>query len=177
MSNVLLLKGKHKGKFRSTATVKTNDEKPICSHCEKKGHVEDRCWKLHLGLKPKWARHQKGKRKTTTIVRDHGLDSKDESKLIAMGLKGDVFIASCSYASTFVDVSHDERKKLELLHIRVISHHTKIDTLVDSGSQVNLIFEDIFKKLGLETKRHPKPYPLGWVHENAHSHVSKQYKL
>jgi hypothetical protein len=45
ISNMPLLKGKHKGKFRNTATVKRNDEMPICSHYEKKGHVVDRCWK------------------------------------------------------------------------------------------------------------------------------------
>jgi hypothetical protein len=31
--------------------------------------------------------------------------------------------------------------------------------------------------LGLETKPHPKPYPLGWVCEYAKLQVSKQYKL
>ena len=74
--------------------MKRNDERPIFSHCEKKGHVEDWCWKLHPGLKPKWARHQKGKRNTTITVQGHGLDSGDESKVIAMGLKGDVSIVN-----------------------------------------------------------------------------------
>jgi len=32
ISNMPLLKGKHKGKFRNTTTVKRNDEMPICSH-------------------------------------------------------------------------------------------------------------------------------------------------
>ena len=41
--------------------------------------------------------------------------------------------------------------------------HQNIDTLFDSGSQVNLIFEAIVKKLGLLTTPHKKPYLLGWV--------------
>ena len=61
----------------------------------------------------------------------------------------------------------DERKRSELFNIRVISKHTKIDTLFYSGSQANLISEEIIKKLQLETKLHPKPYPLGWVCDNA----------
>jgi hypothetical protein len=51
--------------------------------------------------------------------------------------------------------------KKKLFHIRVISKHTKIDTLFDTRSQANLIFEDIVKKLHLETTSHPKPSPLG----------------
>ena len=60
------------------------------------------------------------------------------------------------------DVSKDS-KRFELFHIRVISKNTKIDTLMDSGSQVNLILKEVVKQLGLETKSHKRPYPLGWM--------------
>ena len=56
-----------------------------------------------------------------------------------------------------------EEKRIELFHVRVISKHTKVDTLFDSGSQVNLISEDMVKKLNIETIPHPKPYPFGWI--------------
>ena len=59
----------------------------------------------------------------------------------------------------------NEKEKSEPFHIRFISKHTKIDTLFDSGSQANLILDEITKNLGLETKPHPKPYPLGWACE------------
>lgn len=64
-----------------------------------------------------------------------------------------------------------------MLHIRVISKHTKIDTLVDSGSQVNIISEQVVKNLGLETKPHSRLCHLGWVCDNAQLQVTKQYKL
>ena len=48
-------------------------------------------------------------------------------------------------------------------HVHVIANHTKIDTLFDSGSQVNLISEEVVMKLHLVTIPHEKPYPLGWV--------------
>jgi hypothetical protein len=51
--------------------------------------------------------------------------------------------------------------------------HTKVDTLFDNGSQVNLISEAIVKKLGLNTTPHVKPYPLGWVCEDAKLQVMK----
>jgi hypothetical protein len=64
-----------------------------------------------------------------------------------------------------------------MFQIRVISKNTKINTLFDTGSQANLIFEDIVKKLRLETTSHPKPYPLGWICDNAKFHVTKRCKL
>jgi hypothetical protein len=96
-----------------------------------------------------------------------------------MGFKG---ISSNASSSSSIQYSNsesinDDKKRSEIFHIRVITKHTKIDTLFDSGSQVNLISEAIVKKLGLETKPHVKPYPLGWVCENAKLQVTKQCKL
>jgi hypothetical protein len=54
-------KNKGKEKLKRTTTVKKDDQRPSCSHCEKKGHDEEHCWKLHPELNPKWACHQKGK--------------------------------------------------------------------------------------------------------------------
>ena len=59
----------------------------------------------------------------------------------------------------------------------MISKNTKIDTLIDSGSQVNLISEEIVKQLGLEIKPHKRPYPLGWVCNDNRFQVTKQCKL
>ena len=82
-----------------------------------------------------------------------------------MDLKGKAFVDSTtnvSYTSTSKShVISEDSKRCELFHIRVISKNTKIDTLIDSGSQVNLISEEVVKKLGLETKPHRRPYPLG----------------
>ena len=68
------------------------------------------------------------------------------------------------------------RERNELFRIRVISKNNKIDTLFDSGSQVNLIFETIVKKLGLQKKPHEKPYPLGWVCDKTKLQVTRQCK-
>jgi hypothetical protein len=114
-------------------------------------------------LKPNSARRQKGKNNTTTIVQDLGSDSDDETKVKTMGIKGIFSVASSSScaSSSKANVIPDERKKNELVHIRVISKHTRIDTFVDNGSQVNIILEKVLKNLGLETKPHLRKYPLG----------------
>ena len=154
-------------KGKKAATVKKEEgEKPTCSHCQKKGHAEEKCWKLHPELKPKWfKKDQKGKQKSTTVVQDLGSDSSDEATISTMGLKGKSFVNSTidvSYASTSKShVVPEDGKRCELFHIRVIRKNTKIDTLIDSRSQVNLISEEDVKQLGLESKPHKRPYPLG----------------
>ena len=58
--------------------------------------------------------------------------------------------------------------------MRVISKHTKIDTLFNNGSQENLISEYLVKKINLETIPYPKPYPLGWIFKDENLQVSKK---
>ena len=103
-----------------------------------------------------------------------GYDSRDETKVVATNTQGKN--TSC-YVSRNEPII-DERNRSELFHIRVISKHTKNDTLFFySGSQANLILEEIVNKLQLETKLHSKPYPLGWVYDNAQLQVTKQCRL
>jgi hypothetical protein len=70
---------------------------------------------------------------------------------------------------------YDSRSKL--FHIRVIMKHTKVDTLIDSGSQYNLISEEVVKKLGLNTQMHHKPYSLKWIRNNHKLHITNQCTL
>jgi hypothetical protein len=101
----------------------------------------------------------KGKLKMTATTQiDLGSDSGDETKVTVTEIKGKNSEASTS--SSVQSLKVDEIKRRKLFHIRVISKHTKIDTLFDRGSQVNLISETTIKKLGLISKPHKKPYPL-----------------
>jgi hypothetical protein len=159
------LKGKWKTK--KSAIVNKVEEKPTCSQCKRKGHEEAQCWNLHLELRPKKSQ-DKGKQKTaTTTQQDLGLDSEDETKITTMGSKG-ISTASSSSLVQYAKLESvlNQKKQSEIFYVRVIVKHTKIDTLFDSGSQVNLISKAIVKKLGLETTPHVKPYPLGWVCED-----------
>ena len=54
----------------------------------------------------------------------------------------------------------------KLIHINIQIKKTKVDALFDSGSQDNLIEEDLVSKLGLEVHDHPRMYPLVWVNKN-----------
>jgi hypothetical protein len=95
-----------------------------------------------------------------------------------MGYQGNGSIASTSSSSNNnLNVTQQEKERIELFHIRVVSKHTKIDTLFDTRSQANLISEETVKKLKLEKIPHPKPYPLGWICDNAKLQVTRRCKL
>ena len=78
-----------------------------------------------------------------------------------------------SCASTYKDRVSSKDKRNALFHIRVITKQTKIDTLIDSGSQANFIAEEVVKQLGLTIKPHKRPYPLGWVCKDKRLQVTK----
>jgi hypothetical protein len=106
---------------------------------------------LHPEKRPKWFKERKGRQTVATATQptDFGSDSGDESKVSLVGLRGKI------------GDGFDDRSKL--FHLRVIMRHTKVDTLIDSGSQSNLISEELVKQLGLNTQEHHKPYSLKWI--------------
>ena len=63
---------KAKGKGKHATTMRKGEERPTCSHCQKQGKEEAKCWKLHPESKPKWFKDQKRNQTTTVIVEDLG---------------------------------------------------------------------------------------------------------
>jgi len=156
---------KSKGKQKKNVCVKKKGEKPVCKNCSKEGHDEARCWELHPELRPKKF-NNKGKQKTNVVVQqDLGSDLSDETKIAATVTKEEA-VASTSTTNKSSNTSN-EGNIIDLFHIRVISKHTKIDTLFDSGSHANLISTHLVKKLNRETMPHHKQYPLGWITKDA----------
>jgi hypothetical protein len=170
-------KRKFKGNEKKNASVKKEGEKLSCKHFSKDGHDEDHCWKLHPEMRPKKFNNKGKPNIVATTLHDLGSDYGDETKIIAMGFQGKDSIASTNSSSSSLNETQHEKERIYIFHIRVISKHTKIDTLFDTGSQTNLISEDIVKKLHLETTPHPKPYPLGWICDNAKLHVTRRCKI
>jgi hypothetical protein len=156
---------KRKGNGKKANSATRREERLSCKHCKKEGHDDVHCWQLHPEKRPKWFKESKGRQTTGTTSRrtDLGSDSDDEFKIIAVGL------------ISKIGDGHDSRCKL--FHIRVIMKNTKINTLIDSGSQSNLILEEVVKQLGLNTKMHHKPYSLKWISNNKKLHITKKCTL
>jgi hypothetical protein len=98
-----------------------------CKHFKKEGHDDDHCWQLYPENRLKWFKERKWRQTVATTSRPTDLrsDSSDESNITAVGLTGKI------------GDGYDSRSKL--FHIRVIIKHTKVDSLIDSVSQSNLI--------------------------------------
>jgi hypothetical protein len=152
-------KRKWTGKKANAMTRK--EERPSCKYCKKEGHDEDCCWQLHLKKRPKWFKEKKGRQRveTTTRPTDLGSDLGDESKVSLVGMTGKI--------GEGIDC------RSNLFHIRTIMRHTKIDTLIDSASQYNLISEELVNQLGLKTQVHHKPYTLKWISTHHQMHITK----
>eukprot|EP00253_Pinus_taeda_P023022 PITA_23022 len=167
-------KRKQKWKERKTNTVQKT--KSSRTHCKKDGHDDEHCWILHMELKPKKCDGKK-KNIVPAIQKDLRSELGDETTIVATGIKGKNSKASNSNSTQSTDNEENKRKRHEIFHIQVVSKHQKTDTLLDTGSQVNLISEAIVKKLGLLTTPHKNPYPLGWLCDKAQLQVTRQCKL
>jgi hypothetical protein len=89
-----------------------------------------------------------------------GSDLGDESKVSLVGMTGKI--------GEGIDC------RSNLFHIKVIMRHTKVDTLINSGSQSNLISKQLVKQLGLKTHMHHNPYTLKWISKHYQMHITKQ---
>jgi hypothetical protein len=156
---------KRKWNGKKENSMERKEEKISCKHYKKEGHDEDHCWQLHPKKRQKWFKERKGRQTIAVETRptDLGSDSGDQSKIIVVGLTGKL------------GDGYDSRYKL--FHIRVVMRHTKVDTLIDNGSQSNLISEEVVKQLGLNTQMHHKPYSLTWISNNHKLHITKQCTL
>ena len=113
---------KRKWNGKKENSVARKEEKLSCKHWKKEGNDDDHWWQFHPEKRIKWFKERKGSQTVAVATRpiDLGSYSGDESKISVVGLTGKI----CD--------GYDSRSKL--FHIRVIMKHTKIDTLIDSGS-------------------------------------------
>ena len=80
-------KFKGKGKSKHIDTVKKEGEKPTCTHCQKKGHDESKCWRLHMELNlEKFQNNKYKKTNAAAIQHDLGSDSGDETKVVSTSI-------------------------------------------------------------------------------------------
>jgi hypothetical protein len=64
-----------------------------------------------------------------------------------------------------------------LFHSQMWVKGTPLHFIIDSGSQKNLISEEVIKRLALPTTPHPQPYTIGWLCQGSDLCVSQQCRL
>ncbi|KAH9324004.1 hypothetical protein KI387_044461, partial [Taxus chinensis] len=103
-------------------------------------------------------------------------DSKKSMKTIKT--KGEVEIEDESdvderLGCTATNMDNQEEEMSKLFQIK----RAKVNALVDTGSQSNLIFEVVVHNLGLDTYEHLHPYPLGWVKKGVQIQLTKRLRF
>lgn len=154
--------GFRKGDTKKNHVV-ANKGRTYCDHCKTDRHSKEKCWKLHPDLQPSWWK-DKGKKVANVCIEDEVIEgsSQPNEKLACMaGKMGAVF----------------EETKEELFWVYAQIGMTSVITLFDSGSQQNLISEQLVKELKLSTFPHPQPYPLGWLQKDVELQVKTQCKF
>jgi len=129
---------KEKNNLKRNKSAIAHKERPTCSHCQRIGHDESKCWKLHPELNPKKFLKEKDEKKAIAAVQqDLGSDSGDERRITTIVMKcktSHIGSISNTIASSSNINPSNEDKRVELFNIRITSKHTKIDTMFDSGS-------------------------------------------
>ncbi len=127
----------------------------VCNYCEGTGHVVDKCWVKFPHLKPRVLRHKEERKKTTLIT--------NEAKEVPGMTEPNARLNLMTGTQLGND---DENRKEQLFVVKLQVKTSLVDAIVDPGSQKNLISEALVQKLGLQTVKHPKPYPLGWIQKD-----------
>jgi hypothetical protein len=111
-------------------------------------------------LRPKKFQDRGKQKAIATTQQGLGSYSGDETKMKTMGSKCiSTTISSSSVQFAKLESVLNQKKQCEIFHVRVIMKPKKIDTLFNN------------------TTPHVKPYPLGWVCEDAKLQVTKQCKI
>eukprot|EP00253_Pinus_taeda_P034565 PITA_34565 len=160
-------KKKQKGGKDKKTTATTQQCKDPSNHCNIDGHTEEKCWKLHPELNSKNKKKDNKKKNLMAIDSSNQVERSPDvdEKIVCTSVKKEVNLSSLQ--------QQEEKEMTKLFHVKIQVKKTKIDALFDSRSQGNLIATDLVKKLGLEVRDHPNPYPLGWVHKDAELKVTK----
>lgn len=76
-------RGKHEKEDhpKRTKTTKRKEAKPSCTHCEKKWHDEEHCWKLHPELRPKRNDIKEKKKAVAIVQQDQESKSENDEKI------------------------------------------------------------------------------------------------
>lgn len=61
-------KRKRNSKGKISVTSQKESERPTCTHCQRIGHDEAKCWKLHPELRTKKFQKKKGEKKANAAI-------------------------------------------------------------------------------------------------------------
>ncbi|XP_010445897.1 PREDICTED: uncharacterized protein LOC104728640 [Camelina sativa] len=70
--------------------------------------------------------------------------------------------------------SNDREQRENLFHTRCLVQDKVCSLIIDGGSCTNVSSDSLVRKLGLETRPHPRPFKLEWLNEMGEQYVREQ---
>ncbi|KAF8112081.1 hypothetical protein N665_0067s0002 [Sinapis alba] len=141
-------------------TTRTRDVK--CFKCHGIGHYASECTtkKVMILLKS-------GK----LIFEDEKEEAAGE-EVVDYPVHGELLISRRSLKVQSKPEEHDQRENL--FHTRCLVFDKVCSLIIDGGSFTNVASKCLVAKLGLQTRKHPKPYMLQWLNEDGELKVTEQ---
>jgi hypothetical protein len=100
-----------------------------------------------------------------------GMDSGNKVEKI-LDVDENIFFTSMKKEVNLSILHQKEDKDMKKnFHNRIQVKNTKVDSLLNSGSQANLIKNNLVSNIGLDIHDHLSPYPLGWVNKDGNIRV------
>jgi hypothetical protein len=84
---------------------------------------------------------------------------------------------TATIATATIQPEEDPEEGERLFHSQMWVKGTPLHFIVDSGSQKNIISEEVVKQLYLPTTPHPQPYNIGWLRQGQDLHFSQQCRM
>jgi len=106
-------KGKTQNKKTNT-TTKKEDDKRHCTHYDKDGHVDAKCWKLH----PELASYDK-KNSSTNVQEKAAIATKTKNVRKSSKVDDNIICASIQKAEISKEKCNVEEKRMQLFHIKI----------------------------------------------------------
>jgi len=153
----------NQGKF-DPATSRNRDIK--CFKCQGRGHIASQC-----------------PNKRIMVIRDNGeIETDDETELSntqqededdeEFAVHGELLVTRRALSVQIKEDEEDQRENI--FHTRCHVQNKVCSMIIDGGSCTNVASTTLVEKLGLPTRKHPRPYKLLWFNDSAEAKVNKQ---
>lgn len=119
---------------KGTSTTKRKEDTPYCTYCEKEGHDEEHCWKLHFELRPKMKGRKEKQKIVATVQKDPESESEDDVKITVTGFSS---VGPIDLGSNLVD-------EMNIIHLGTIEYGP-IKLGFNSGDEANISIDVVSK--------------------------------
>lgn len=156
-------------KEKGNPTSQTNRNRDIkCFRCLGTGHIASQCPNKRVMVM-----RENGEVETEDDDCD-SMPSLEDASDCEYAVDGHALVIMRSLSVQVKEEENDEVQRDNIFHTRCHVNDRVCSLIIDGGSCVNVASKLLVDKLGLHTKKHPRPYKLQWLNDSGEVKVTKQ---